>query len=175
MSSSLSLSLLVGVLVGCGVTLLMARGIVRSLLGVILMSNGINIIFLIAAGAPGRAPIVGLAPEEQMADPIPQALTLTAIVITLALTGFVLALAHRSWQLSRTDLIENDDEDTRIGLQAIENDMSHSDFHGGIDNEPLDPGDDPDPGGSHYCTPPTVDGASRESGGEEVAARRTNR
>lgn len=159
MTANLTLSLLVGVLIGSGVVLLMARGIVRALLGVLLMSNGINIVFVISSGGAGRAPIVGVAPEADLADPLPQALTLTAIVITLALTGFVLALAHRSSQLSRTDVIEDDDEDTRIGLKAIENDMSDSDFHGGIDTEPLDADDDPDPWACHSGRLPVVDAA----------------
>lgn len=150
MTVNVTLALLIGVLVGCGVSLLMARGIIRAFLGVVLMSNGLNLLFIVAAGRPGRAPIVGVTSEEEMADPLPQALMLTAIVITLAMTGFVMALAHRSWQLASTDAIVDDDEDTRIGLKAVENDLSDSDFHGGIEAEPIDPGDDPDPGACHH-------------------------
>ncbi|WP_226346039.1 Na(+)/H(+) antiporter subunit C [Agilicoccus flavus] len=156
MTVNLTLALLVGVLIGCGVTLIMARGIVRALCGVLLVGNGINLLFLVASGRPGRAPIVGQSAVEEMSDPLPQAMVLTAIVITLALTGFVLALAHRSWQLSNSDRVEDDDEDARIHLKAVENDLSDSDFHGGIDTEPLAPGEDPDPGGHHTCAPGDV-------------------
>lgn len=148
MTVNLTLALLVGVLVGTGVTMLMGRGTTRSLLGVALIGNGLNLMFIIAAGPPGRAPIVGVADPQAMSDPLPQAMVLTAIVITLALNGFVLALAHRSWQLQRTDLVPDDTEDSRIQTKAVANDLSDSDFHGGIDQEPVEPGDDPDPGGA---------------------------
>lgn len=144
MTPDLLLSLLAGLLVGCGVHLLLARSVVRALLGFLLLGNGINLLFVVASGPRGRAPIVGLG-EGPMADPLPQAMSLTAIVITLAMTGFVLAMAHRAWQLRRSDVVEDDPEDARIGLRALENDMSESDFHGGVDAEP---DSDDDPGGA---------------------------
>ncbi|GAB78896.1 multisubunit sodium/proton antiporter, MrpC subunit [Austwickia chelonae] len=144
MTANLTLAVLTGVLVGCGVSLVMARGIVRSFLGILLMGNGVNLLFLIASGRAGRAPIVGTTGPEKMSDPLPQAMVLTAIVITLALTGFVLALAHRSWQLARSDVIVDDTEDARIHAKAAENDMSDSEFAA---DEETDPAEDPDPGG----------------------------
>lgn len=144
MSPDVLLCVLAGVLVGCGVHLLLARSVVRALLGFLLLGNGVNLLFVVAAGPRGRAPIVGVG-EGPMADPLPQAMSLTAIVITLAMTGFVLALAHRGWQLRRSDVVEDDAEDARIGLRALANDMSESDFHGGVEAEP--DGDD-DPGGA---------------------------
>ena len=56
-------------------------------------------------------------------------MVLTAIVIGLCLTAFMLALAHRAWQVSRTDVLADDAETARIGQLALENDMSASDFH----------------------------------------------
>jgi len=53
-----------------------------------------------------------------VADPLPQAMALTAIVITLALTAFLLAMAYRSWQLGGTDDVQDDVEDIRITLRA---------------------------------------------------------
>ncbi|GAB3623092.1 hypothetical protein GCM10027418_11740 [Mariniluteicoccus endophyticus] len=156
MTANLTLAILVGVLVGTGVTLLMSRGIVRAFLGVLLMSNGINLLFLIASGPAGRAPIVGTAPVEEMSDPLPQAMVLTAIVITLALTGFVMALSHRSWQLDQSDVIVDDTEDVRILARAEANDMSGSDF---TEDAAAEPDDDPDPGGHsrQYVPPPHED------------------
>lgn len=150
MSPNITLSLLVGVLVGTGVAMLLGRGVIRSLLGVLLIGNGVNLLILVAGGPPGAFPLVGLAPEAQMADPLPQAFILTAIVITLAMTGFVVALAHRSWQLQRTDVVDHDDEDLRIQEKAARNDLSDSDFPPVALDVP-DPGDDPDPGGHHRC------------------------
>ena len=49
-----------------------------------------------------------------MSDPLPQALVLTAIVITLGTTAFLLALAYRSWQLTGHDEVQDDVEDRAI-------------------------------------------------------------
>ena len=129
MIPNLALCVLVGVLVAAGVYLLLARSIVRSLIGLLLLGNGANILFLVASGPAGRAPIVGSTDLSDMSDPLPQAMVLTAIVITLGMTAFILALAHRSWQLSDHDVMEDDPEDTRIAVKADENDLSESDFN----------------------------------------------
>ncbi len=49
-----------------------------------------------------------------MSDPLPQALTLTAIVITFAVSAFLLALIYRSWQLGQADTVEDDAEDIAV-------------------------------------------------------------
>ena len=48
------------------------------------------------------------------ADPLPQAMVLTAIVITFGVTAFLLALAFRSWLLTGEDFVQDDVEDRRI-------------------------------------------------------------
>lgn len=130
MAPNLTLCLLVGVLFAAGIYLLLARSIVRALIGLLLMGNGANILFLVASGPAGRAPIVGVSKVADMSDPLPQAMVLTAIVITLGTTAFLLALAHRSWQLSDHDVQEDDPEDTRIAHKAEANDLSDSDYEG---------------------------------------------
>lgn len=135
MVPNLTLCLLVGVLFAAGVYLLLARSIVRALIGLLLLGNGANILFLVASGPAGRAPIVGTSDVSDMSDPLPQAMVLTAIVITLGTTAFLLALAHRSWQLSDHDVQEDDPEDTRIAQRAEANDLSESDYQG----EPEEP------------------------------------
>lgn len=124
MSPNITLILVAATLLGAGVYLLLARSIVRALVGFLLMGNGINILFLVASGPAGEVPILGQGDGGRMADPVPQALVLTAIVITLAMTAFVLSLAHRAWQLGRDDLLEDDEESARIHRRAEENDMS---------------------------------------------------
>lgn len=133
MIPNLTLCILAGVLVGAGVTLLLARSLIRALLGILLMGNGVNIVYLVASGPPGRAPLVekGNYPPigpDGISDPLPQAMVLTAIVITLAVTAFSVALAHRSWQLQATDEVADDVEDVRTHQRAVDNDMSDSDF-----------------------------------------------
>ncbi|AQP50592.1 Na(+)/H(+) antiporter subunit C [Tessaracoccus flavescens] len=113
MSANLTLAVAAGLLVACGVYLLLERSLTRILLGVLLTSNGVNLLFLIAAGYPGTPPIVGLT-DEKVSDPLPQAMVLTAIVITMAVAAFVLTLAYRSFQLHGHDEVADDVEDARI-------------------------------------------------------------
>ena len=118
MSPSLALVVAVGVLVGTGVYLLLERSLSRVIVGVTLISNGVNVLFLIAGGAAGGPPLIGSTGTEQMSDPLPQAMVLTAIVINLGLTAFVLAMAYRSWQLHGHDEVQDDLEDRRIARRA---------------------------------------------------------
>ena len=117
MSPNLVLVVTIGVLFATGVYLLLERSLSRVLIGVILIGNGANLLFLVAGGAAGRPPIVGEG-EGPMSDPLPQAMVLTAIVITLGMTAFLLALAYRSWQLHRHDEVQDDVEDRRIARLA---------------------------------------------------------
>ncbi|SDJ71831.1 multicomponent Na+:H+ antiporter subunit C [Nonomuraea jiangxiensis] len=103
------------VLITVGVTLLLERSLVRALAGVVVLSNGVNLLIVTASGAPGRPPFTGTAAP---ADPLPQAMVLTAIVITLGVTAFVLALVHRSWQLTGSDEVRDDTEDRRVRLRS---------------------------------------------------------
>lgn len=113
MRLSLVLLLAIGVLFAAGVTLLLERTLTRVLLGVILLGNGANLLILQSSG-PGGPPIVGITEPEAMTDPLPQAMILTAIVITLGMTAFLLALAYRSWRLFGHDEVQDDVEDRRI-------------------------------------------------------------
>lgn len=118
MTPNLTLIVVASSLIGTGVYLFLSRSLVRALMGFLLMGNGINLLFIIGSGPAGTPPIVGAADDAGMSDPVPQALVLTAIVITLAMTAFVLALAHRSWQLGRQDLVDDDTESARIHARA---------------------------------------------------------
>lgn len=122
MSPNLSLVVVASTLIGTGVYLLLSRSLVRALMGFLLMGNGINLIFVIGSGPAGEPPIVNRS-DGDMADPVPQALVLTAIVITLAMTAFVLALAHRSRQLDGMDLVADDLESRRIHARAEADDL----------------------------------------------------
>ncbi|MBW6439312.1 Na(+)/H(+) antiporter subunit C [Actinoplanes hulinensis] len=110
---SVSLLLAVGVLFAAGTVLLLERTLTRVLLGVMLLGNGANLLVLTAA-RPGAPPIVGVADPAEMTDPLPQAMILTAIVITLGMTAFLLALAYRSWLLTGHDEVQDDAEDRRV-------------------------------------------------------------
>lgn len=111
---TLLLALVTALLFSCGAWLLMQRRLTRIVVGIGLLGHGANLL-LITAGRRGSAPIIGTAPEgTNYADPLPQALALTAIVITFGVTAFLLALGFRSWQLTRDDRVEDDVEDRII-------------------------------------------------------------
>ncbi|MBW3627316.1 MAG: Na(+)/H(+) antiporter subunit C [Actinobacteria bacterium] len=110
----LVLALLVGALYAVGTYLLLQRTLTRVVIGLAIMGHGANLLLLLAGGRAGRAPIVDGPGAGPFADPLPQALALTAIVITFGITAFLLALAYRSWLLRSDDEVEDDVEDRRI-------------------------------------------------------------
>ena len=101
------LAALVGCFVALGVYLLLSRSVIRMLLGLTIFGNGVNLL-IFTAGRLTReaAPIVpaGLAqPAGPIANPLPQALILTAIVIGFAMFSFLLVLAMRAYQTMDAD------------------------------------------------------------------------
>ena len=112
MDVSLVLIVIMAVLFGCGVYAMLERSLTRVLIGFLLLGNAVNLLLLIVMGRPGRAPFYGTA--DDMSDPLPQALTLTAIVITFAVSAFLLALIYRSWQLGKADTVEDDEADIAL-------------------------------------------------------------
>ncbi len=99
-------ALLVGALVAASVYLMLRRNIVKFLFGLVLISNAANLI-IFSAGRLTRAepPLVpdGLStPAVQVANALPQALVLTAIVIGFGLLAFTLVLVYRSWRVLGT-------------------------------------------------------------------------
>jgi len=114
---SATLAVTIGVLYAAGTYLLLQRTLTRIVLGLALISHGTNLLLLVAGGRAGQAPFVGSeGPGDpgQYADPLPQSMALTAIVITFGTTALALALAYRSWTLTRNDEVEDDVEDRRI-------------------------------------------------------------
>ncbi|WP_078843279.1 Na(+)/H(+) antiporter subunit C [Streptomyces albus] len=110
------LAVVVGGLFAVGFLLMMQRSLMRIVLGFILLGHGTNLL-LLSAGRPGEPPLTdGSAAEPgRYADPLPQAMALTSVVITFGLTAFLLALAYRSWWLTGHDEVRDDVEDRRIG------------------------------------------------------------
>lgn len=96
---------IIALLVAAGVYMVMQRGMVRVIIGTTLMSHGGNLLLLAAGiGAWRGDPLADRTLPEDSADPLPQAFVLTAIVISMAATAVMLALAA----LGR-------DDDTRSG------------------------------------------------------------
>ncbi len=113
------LAFVAAVLFACGSWLLMQRRLSRIIIGIGLLGHGANMLLVTAGGGPGRAPIIGDGSGD-FSDPLPQALALTAIVITFGVTAFLLALGFRSWQITRDDGVEDDVEDRLIARREAE-------------------------------------------------------
>ena len=115
------LPILAGVLFTAGTYLILQRALSRILVGLALIAHGANLLLLSAGGRAGDPPFVG--PDgvpAGAADPLPQALVLTAIVITFSVTAFLAALANRAHRLTGSDAVEDDVEDRRIARERLE-------------------------------------------------------
>jgi multicomponent Na+:H+ antiporter subunit C len=129
MTPTVVLPVMIGGLYAAGVYLLLDRSLTRVLVGFLLLGNATNVLLLSSAGPGGLPPILGVAEADEMSDPLPQALILTAIVITFGVAAFVLAMIHRSWALARNEAVANDEEDRRVAGRH------------GTDADELDPDD----------------------------------
>lgn len=90
----MTLALSAGVLVAGAVYLMMQRGMLRIVLGFILLSHAVNLILMATGGTFRRGEPLGDDPDfATVADPLPQAFVLTAIVIAFAITIYMLVLA----------------------------------------------------------------------------------
>ena len=98
-----------------GTYLVLQRSLTRTVIGLTMIAHGANLLLLLAGGPAGEPPFVGdPAAPAGAADPLAQALVLTAIVISFGVSGFLLAVAYRSWWFTRDDEVEDDVEDRRI-------------------------------------------------------------
>jgi multicomponent Na+:H+ antiporter subunit C len=112
--------ILIGALTSCGVYLLLERNLTRMLLGLLLIGNALNLLILTVGGSSGNPPVRGRTStgETTTADPLAQGMVLTAIVITMGIAAFVLALTYRSYRLTTAEEVGNDPEDTRVSQGA---------------------------------------------------------
>ena len=114
MTPTIVFPVIIGGLYAAGVYLLLDRSLTRVLVGFLLLGNATNVLLLSSGGPGGLPPILGIAEPEEMSDPLPQALILTAIVITFGISAFVLAMIHRSWALARNEAVATDEEDRKV-------------------------------------------------------------
>lgn len=111
-------SVVVGVFVAAGIYLMLEKHILRLLFGIMLLSSAINLaIFTAGRLTPGELPLIGdnsMLPPEGAANPLPQALILTAIVIGFGLLIFALMLFYRAYKETGTadvDEMQRSEED----------------------------------------------------------------
>ncbi|MEM7340097.1 MAG: NADH-quinone oxidoreductase subunit K [Actinomycetota bacterium] len=123
-----SLLLVVGGLTTIGLYLITARSLSRIVLGFSLLGHA-AVVALLAAGSSGEAPIANRADISEVANPVPQALALTAIVISFGLTLFLLALARRQATLTGDDEVQDDIEDRRVADDVEEATVAEEPAH----------------------------------------------
>jgi multicomponent Na+:H+ antiporter subunit C len=104
------LAIACGVLYGTGVYLMLRRRLAQLIIGLGLLTNGTNVLIFTAGGLtranPPLVPVNATMIEVPYADPVPQALILTAIVIGFGVLAFSLVLAHRVHQSLGTDDVD---------------------------------------------------------------------
>jgi multicomponent Na+:H+ antiporter subunit C len=99
-------AVLAGLLIAAGIYMLLCRALIRMLLGLTLLGTGVNLVILVAGRLGRIAPPIAEgtgAPLVDAANPLPQALILTAIVIGFAMFAFLLVLAYRAYQSLEAD------------------------------------------------------------------------
>lgn len=103
----LVLPFVVGGLVATGLYMMMRRSMMKLVIGLSLLSHGANLLIFTAGGlVRGAAPLIPEGEEHlepPYADPLPQALILTAIVISFGLSAFAIGLVYRAYQETGTD------------------------------------------------------------------------
>lgn len=102
-----AIALLVGVYMTAAVYMLLSKHTIRILLGTALLANGTNLLIFtggrLTREIPPFVPVGFYEPQTAIANPLPQALVLTAIVISFSIFAFLLVLAYRAYQDLQTD------------------------------------------------------------------------
>lgn len=109
----LIMAIVIGVLFTAAVYLILSRSLLKIIVGTGLLSHGAHLLLLTMGGLGGPAPPVLAEGVTDYADPLPQALILTAIVISFGVTAVILVLAYRLYAEHKTDnmnLMRGNDE-----------------------------------------------------------------
>lgn len=101
------MAIVIGALFTGGLYMMLRRSLVRIIIGLLLLSNAINLMIFTAGGlVPGRPPLIPLDAQQitpPHADPLPQALVLTAIVISFGVTAFAVVLIRQTYAMGGSD------------------------------------------------------------------------
>ncbi|WP_146341093.1 sodium:proton antiporter [Nesterenkonia sp. NBAIMH1] len=164
----MSISIAIGLLAAAGVYMIMQRGMVRIILGFILLSHAANLMFFAAGNTAFRGvPYIGTSEFGEGADPLPQAFVLTAIVIAFAITMYMLALAITTIRDDDTE----DDEQSAVKILGPAGSAPSAAAERNIDysgEELPDRGDEHDAAGSKLDTI-TTGAAGAATGGADAS------
>lgn len=101
------MAFVVGALFAAAVYLMLRRSLVKLVVGLILLSNAANLLIFtvggLVRGAPPLVPYGLTEPAQTITDPLPQALILTAIVISFGVLAFAVVLIHRAYEVVHAD------------------------------------------------------------------------
>ena len=107
----LVLAIVVGGLIAAGFYMMMRRSLMKLIIGLALLSHGVNLLIFAAGGLErGEPPLIPEGAETlrpPYPDPVPQALILTAIVISFGLLAFTIGLIFRAYQETGTDDVDD--------------------------------------------------------------------
>jgi multicomponent Na+:H+ antiporter subunit C len=115
---NVTLAFTAATLFGIGTYLVLQHTLTRILIGIALVTHGANVL-LMGAGRRGTPAIIGTGDPADFSDPLPQALALTAIVISFGVSALLLALAYRSWLLTHDDEVQDDVADRAIARGGL--------------------------------------------------------
>jgi multicomponent Na+:H+ antiporter subunit C len=103
------MSIVIGIIMMCAVYLILSKSLLRIIIGTGLLSHAVHLLLITMGGLPKgeeAPPLLGEYSAKGYIDPLPQALILTAIVISFGVTAFFLVLAYRAYQELETDNME---------------------------------------------------------------------
>ena len=123
---NLLFAVVIGGLFGSGVFLLLKPDLFRIITGLVLVSNAANLTLMASGLTRGQAPILPATGEEPVADPLVQAMTLTALVIGFAVTAVLLALAFGVYRSQHSvDLDELSRADAEAAAETEASEVAH--------------------------------------------------
>ena len=100
-------SVVIGIFFAVAIYLMLSKHIIRILLGIAILGNAVNLLLFVSGRITPEVPPIIPAGKEVLesgaANPLPQALILTAIVISFSFFAFLLVLAYRAYQDLKTD------------------------------------------------------------------------
>jgi multicomponent Na+:H+ antiporter subunit C len=112
------LAILIGGLFAAAIYLILRRSLAKLIIGLSLLTSATNLLILTVGGLtrarPPLVPVGATRPDEPFADPIPQALILTAIVIGFGVLAFMMALAYRTY-----NVVGSDDLDDMVATDTL--------------------------------------------------------
>lgn len=122
------LAFIIGGLYAAGIYMMLRRSLVKLLIGLALLSHAANLLIFTAARLTrSESPVIPMDAQvlpNASADPLPQALILTAIVISFGVTAFALALSYSTYKSVRTDDLDKMKTTDDVNMNEMQEDIA---------------------------------------------------